>query len=68
VELLSETPTPEVADVHRRGRRGGSREQPALGCEVLVHRPVEVEVVLAQVREDERVEADAIEPVQDRSV
>ena len=37
------------------------REEPPLRGEVRLHRPVEVEVVLRQVREDERREADAVE-------
>ena len=50
-----------VADVDRR--RGtvpvhvGLGEEPALGVEVGLERPVEVEVVLREVREDERAEA-----------
>ena len=39
-------------------------EELALRREVVLHRLVEVEVVLAEVREDECVEANAVEPVQ----
>ena len=68
LEIVSEAPSPLVADVHGRGRRRRAGEQPPLRVEVLLHRPVEVEVVLAQVREHERVEADAVEPSERRSV
>ena len=46
----------------------GAGEQPALRLEVVLHRPVQVEVVLREVREDEGVEADAVEPLQRRAV
>jgi hypothetical protein len=36
----------------------GWREQPALGLEVVIHRGMEVEMILGQVREDRRREAD----------
>ena len=49
-----------IADVDRR-RRATLEEEPALGLEVGVHRPVQVEVVLGQVREGERGEVDAVE-------
>ena len=59
---------PLVADVDRGRRRRRAREEPPLRVEVVLHRPVQVEVVLAQVREDERVEADAVEPPERRAV
>ena len=62
LEVVRESPSPLVADVHRRGWRRGAGEQPPLRVEVLVHRPMEVEMILAQVREHERVETDAVEP------
>ena len=43
-------------------------EQPALRLEVLLHVAVQVEVILREVREDERVEADAVEPREVRAV
>ena len=49
-----------VADVDDRTVR--LREQAPLGFEVLLHRPVEVEVVLRQVGEDEDREARSLEP------
>ena len=67
-ELLGQLPAPRIADVDRGGRRRGADEELPLGREVVLHRLVEVEVVLAQVREHERVEADAVEPVQHRRV
>ena len=63
-ELVGELPPPLVPDVHGRGRRLRPREEPPLRLEVLLHRAVQVEVVLAQVREDEHVEAHAVEPPQ----
>ena len=65
-ELLGEPAPQLVADVHSgRGRRR-TREEAALGGVVVLHRPVEVEMVLGQVREHERVEADAVESAQRR--
>ena len=68
LELVGELPAPRVADVHRGRRRRRAREEPPLRHVVLLHRAVEVEVVLRQVREHERIEADAVEPVQHRGV
>ena len=51
-----------VPDVHRC--RDVLREQPALRVEVALHRAVEVEMVLREVREHERREANAVEAVQ----
>src|SRR5207245_7180090 len=50
---------PRVADVDRSGRPA-LEEQAPLRVEVALHRPVEVEVVLAQVGEDERGGATAV--------
>jgi hypothetical protein len=50
-ELLGEAAPVGVVRVdHPHARRGG--EQPALGLEVVLHRRVEVQVVLGEVRED----------------
>ena len=66
-QLVGEAPPVRVGDVDGRGWAAslGSRldEQPSLGVEVLVHRAVEVEVILAQVREDERAEANVVQPM-----
>ena len=59
-QLRGEPPPPLVADVHDRAL--GLLEQRALRLEVALHRAVEVEVVLRQVREDEHREARAREP------
>ena len=67
-QVVGEKPAPVVADVHGRRRRLRACEEPPLRLEVLLHRPVQVEVVLAQVREDERVEAHTVEAPQRRSV
>ena len=63
-ELEREPAAVLVADVDRRRRRLRAGEEPALRLVVLLHRPVQVEVILREVREDERVEADAVEPPQ----
>ena len=60
-EVGRQPPPPLTSDIHGRGRRLGGREEPPLRLEVLVHRPVQVEVILAEVREHERAEADAVE-------
>ena len=66
---LVRQPAPvRVADVHRCRRCIRPDEEAAFRLEVVLHRPVEVEVVLAQVREDERREADAVEAPQRRAV
>ena len=68
LEVVGESPSPRIADVDRsRGRCRAGEESP-LRVEVLVHRPVEVEMILTQVREHERVEADPVEPSEHRSV
>ncbi len=64
LEILGELSPPLVPDVHCRGRRLRPREEPPLRLEVLLHRAVQVEVVLAQVREHEHVEAYAVETAQ----
>ena len=67
LQLLREPPSVRVADVHRGGR-ALLGEEPPLGVEVALDRAVEVEVVLGQVREDERREAHAVEPAELRAV
>ncbi len=67
-ELHREPPTPFVVDAHGRGRWLRTCEEPALRREVLLHRPVQVEVILAQVREDERIEPHPVEASQRRSM
>src|SRR6185503_5160623 len=68
LEIHRELPPPLVAHVHSRGWWLGPREQAPLGPEVLVHRAMKIEVVLAQVREDEHVETNSIETSQCRAV
>ena len=68
LELVREPSAVRVADVHGRRRGGHAREQPPLRLEVLLHVAVEVEMLLGEVREDERVEAHAIEPPEVRAV
>ena len=53
-KLFREPASPLVADVHDRVLR--LREQPALRLEVLLHRAVEVEVLVREVREHEHCE------------
>ena len=67
-ELGREPLPPLVPDVHRGRRWLRACEEPTLGLEVPLHRPVEIEVILAQVREDERVESNSIEPSERRAV
>ena len=57
-QLLRELAPVGVADVDRGGRRLRADEEPPLGGEVALHRAVEVEMLLGQVRERERGEAD----------
>ena len=67
-ELDREPAAVLVGDVHRRRRRLRAREQPALRLVVVLHRPVQVEVILREVREDEGVEAHPVEAMQRRAV
>ena len=61
-----------VGEVDDGGRsptfRAGLDEEPALRLEVLVHRPVKVEVILGQVREDESGEPNPDETLERRRV
>ena len=65
-ELEREPPTEFVADVDRRRRRLGAREEAAFCLVVVLHRAVQVEMVLRHVREDEHIEANTIEAAQNR--
>src|SRR5580765_124000 len=67
-ELLGQPPSPLVADVDGRGSRRCAGEELALRGEVVLHRLVKVEVVLAEVREHERVEANTVEAMEHRGV
>ena len=64
LEVAREPLAPRVADVHGRRWRMRPGEEPSLRLEVVVHGPVQVEVILAQVRKDEDVEAHAVETPQ----
>ena len=67
-ELCGQAAAVVVAGVHRGRRRVVGDEEAALRREVLLERPVEVEVVAAQVREGEGGEPDAVEPAETRAV
>ena len=67
-ELRGEPLSPLVADVHGSRRRVRPDEEPPLGLEVLLQRAVQVEMILGQVREDERVETNPTEPPEGRAV
>src|SRR5262249_54563611 len=67
-QLDGEATAVRVADVDRGRRRIVADKEPALRVEVVLHVAVEVEVVLVEVREHERLEADAIEAVERRAV
>ena len=63
-QLLREPAAVVVADVDRGRRPLALDEQPALRVEVALKGPVEVEMVLAEVGEGERAEANSVEPAQ----
>ena len=67
-ELAGQPAAVGVVRVERRRRRVVGHEQAALRLEVLLERPVEVQVVAAEVREGERREADSREPSELRAV
>ena len=67
-ELCCEPAPPVVAHVHGGRRRLRAGEQASLRLEVVLHRPMEIEVVLAQIGEDERVEPDSVESSERRTV
>ena len=62
-QLGRQPPSVLVADVHGRGRIAVD-EEPPLRLEVRLHVAVEVQMILAEIGEDERGEAHAVEPVQ----
>ncbi len=64
VKILREAATPAVAHVDGSRRRLDTGEESPLRAEVVLHRPVEIEVVLTQVRKHERIEAHALEPLE----
>ena len=59
-EAAREALAVRVVDVDHRGAGLGLDEQPPLGREVVLHRRVEVQVVLGQVREDRDGEVDRV--------
>src|SRR3954470_24980226 len=63
LQLAREPAAVGVVDVDHGGLRAG-REQAALGGEVVLHRRVEVEVVLREVREDRDVPVDRVGAVE----
>jgi hypothetical protein len=71
-ELLDKPPSVRIADVHDRGRTPSVdilfREEPPLRIEVILESAMEVEMVLAQIREDEYGKADSQEPLQRRAM
>jgi hypothetical protein len=71
-QLVGELAAVWIAHVDGRGRASPVEvrlgEEPALRVEVVLHRRVEVEVVLGEVREDERAEADAEQALERRAV
>jgi hypothetical protein len=67
-ELRREAPAPRVVDVDGGERRWVAPEQAALRVVVRLHRPVEVEVLVREVRERERAQSDVVEPAELRRV
>ena len=67
-KLLRQPAPVLVADVHDGKRPRIGEEQLPLRLEVRLHVAVEVQVVLAEIREHQRREADAVEPVEDGRV
>ena len=63
-----ELPPPGVIDCHHGGAGAFGREQPGFGLEVLVHGPVQVQVVLGQVREPGDVEHHGVHAVEGHGV
>ena len=59
---LQETLAPRVVGVDDAAQRVARGEERRLRLEVLLHRPVVVEVVVAEVGEDRDVEVDALDP------
>ena len=67
-EVVCEPATPLVADVTAAGGGCARTKSARLAVEVLLHRPVQIEVVVAEVREHQRVEANAVQSPERRSV
>ena len=65
---LQEPLSPRIVRVDDAAQRVARREEHCLGLEVLLHRPVVVEVVVAEVGEDRDVEVDALDPCLDQRV
>ena len=63
-----ELAAPVVVDGHDGGAGAFRREQPGLGLEVLLHGPVQVQVVLGEVREAGDVEHHAVDAVEGHGV
>ena len=59
-KLREEPPAVQVVDVDRGGR-APFQEEPPLRGEIALEGPVVVEMVVAEIREDERREADTVE-------
>ena len=62
-KLREEPPAVRVVEVDRGGR-APFQEEPLFRCEVSLERAVVVEMVVAEIREDQRREADAVEAPQ----
>src|SRR6266542_5951449 len=67
-QRAGETAAVLVTDVHRRRGTLALDEEPTLSLEVALERAVKVQMVLAEVREDERGEARALEASELRTV
>ena len=67
-KLLRQPPSVVVADIDDRERPRLDEEEPPLRLEVRLHVAVEIEVVLAEIREHEHREAHTVEPMQDGRV
>ena len=67
-ELVREFPSPRVVDVHRGARTRLAEEEPPLRLEVALLRLVEVEMVVAEIREREGREPHAVEAAELRAV
>ena len=63
LEVAQQPASERIVHVHDGPTRVIRREEPRLGLEVRIHRAVVVEMVLRQVREDRRIEHDAVDPL-----
>ncbi len=68
VELGGQPRPVWIVHVDHGNPRRGVREQSLLGLEVVLHRRVEIEVILRQVREDRRGQMDRVGPMQRQRV